>query len=331
MEKLLDDIERKVIRLVEERGVAASKYNVAIDKIVQYISDKVKTYEKFDEGDTVTFTIPKDLSGKIDFVENLVIVVRVTECKSQKMINKGTGGCEIWYRSGIVNGKLASMKIEINAYSFYRSLVEETFLTSFYHEVNHTYEYYKEVVKQHEKNPNQESYPTDRFHKTMKKAVQANKGTAFFYDNKEDNDLFDEIVYRLFSETELNALVASVYGSLKGLKSKRENFNKDIKITKAYKIYRYIKNGYKGLFNKIDEVNYYSIKNYFKGIGVNINPYGNSMESYKKELIRKTTHLLQRLFKGIGSAASVYYDKAEFKFDKDEVIYEVDLPFIEND
>lgn len=331
MEKLLDAVERKVIRLVEERGVAASKYNVVVDKIVRYIDDKIKTYENFDEGDTVTFTIPKDLASKIDFVEDLTIEVKVTEYKSQQMVNRGSGSCRITYRNGIVNGKLESMKITIRAFSFYHSLIEGTFLTSFYHEVNHVYEYYDDVMKQYGKEPNQESYPADRFHKTMMKSVQANKGTEFFYDDKKDNELFDEIVYRLFSETELNALVASVYGSLKGLKSKRENFNSDIKNTKAHKIYNYIKNNYKELFNKIDEVNYYSIKNYLRQIGVNINPYGSSMESYKKELIRKTNWCLKRLFNGMGRAASVYYDNAEFKFNKDDVIYEIDRPFLEGD
>lgn len=115
----------------------------------------------------------------------------------------------------------------------------------------------------------------------------------------------------MFSETEFNALIASVYGDLEGINSKRENFANDIKNTQAYDIYLTISKNYKLLYKKINEENITKIKELFNEYEFHLNPYNNSTESFVKELSRKTNFLLKQLIKGIGRTASLYYDNQE--------------------
>ena len=121
------------------------------------------------------------------------------------------------------------------------------------------------------------------------------------------------IIYRLFSNTELNALISSVYGDLESIKSERLNFHIDLKITQAYDLYLYIKENLNKIIYFLENNTQY-IKPFFNELDLNnikINPYYKNEKGYLKEFKRKTNFQLKLLLKGIGKVASLYYDNKE--------------------
>lgn len=317
---LLENIENKVIRLVEERGVAASKYNVVAKKIVNYCEQQalillINKIEKYNYNENeITFTIPKEITEEIDFIENLEIHVTITDTKKGSNFTGG-GNCTLKYSNEIVDNKIKFAEIEIHGYCYYGALYTRTILSTLYHELNHCYDYYNDVIK---------NYGTIS-NRMINQFTKSNIDKLYFFLSENYNSLFEDILYRLFSETELNALIASVYGDLQSLKSKRENFKEDLNKVFAYNFYKKIKKEYKNLYKYgINEENFTQIKNYLNGLGIYLTPYNDGVESFKKELIRKTSYLLSRLIKGIGRAASVYYDNMEFKPHEGDSITHID-------
>lgn len=306
---ILEDIERKVIRLVEERGVAASKYNIVVDKIIKYCEEYVRNSRYA----VMEFSIPKDITKGIDFIDNVGVNVKVSERKDGFYMTGG-GGAKTRYMEKIIDGKLAWAEINIDGYSYNHSLFKKTLLTSLYHEINHVYECYKDVVKN--KKVSDEGVEFGESPRYTKSSLRGGKALGYetpILSNKEDNFLLKKIFYRLFSETELNALIASVYGNLKGIGSKRKNFRNDMKCTKAYTVYTEIKDNYVRLFNSINDDNIGILKRFLSDCDIKINPYSWTTDGVKKELKRKTGWLLMRLFRGIGRAASLYYDNDEIE------------------
>ena len=156
------------------------------------------------------------------------------------------------------------------------------------------------------------------YHRFIKQGKKSNISINIFNDYMLDN-LFRIILYRLFCETEFNALVSSVFGDLEGLHSKRENFKQDINNTQAYYYYHLISKNYKSLYKNINDENVKKIKQLFMEYGIHLNPYNNSTESFIKELSRKTNFLLKQLIKNIGRVASVYYDTKEVEIPKKKI------------
>ena len=66
----LKEVEKKVITLVESRGVAAFPYRKNISNIIEYIN------REFSKGNT-EFTIPKNLTVGIDFIDDLEINLKL--------------------------------------------------------------------------------------------------------------------------------------------------------------------------------------------------------------------------------------------------------------
>lgn len=290
--------ENKVIRLVEERGVAASPYTHAIKTICDFVENYCHTMET-DEKKTIK--IPNELTEKIDFIKDLTLEVTITNSSSFNVLGNSGGGISNFepYEDKIIDNKLSKTLIEINCYAYRGYFLKNTFYNSLYHEINHCYEAYQDLKKN--------GY-YKRFTGQVKKS---NVKVDDIFDDYTDNELFRQILYRLFSETEFNAIVSSVYGNLKGLDSKRENFKRDIVSTQAYYTYNLISKNYKSLYKKINDNNVSKIKQLLENVGIHLNPYGNSTESYVKELSRKTNFLLKQLFKQIGKVASLYYDNKE--------------------
>lgn len=308
---LLNEVEQKVMRLVEERGVAANKYHNVANKIVSYCEGIVESYGNLNVDETFVVNIPNSIAKLVDFIDGLSINVKITEAPSLIYTKqyRGTGNCEVYSNCEIENGKMKDVVININAYSFCGTLCHENVLTTLYHEINHAYECYCDVMKQyvasHYKNGH---YVVDRFAKTSLKAQAAN-----YYAN---NPLLYTIIYRLFSETEFNALVASVYGSLKARLSIRQNFHSDITKTKAYAVYNQIKKNYVQVFNNLTDDEIIDLSDKLSSKQIYIPARYSSVEGYRKGLIKKTTFLLGKLFKDIGRAASLYYDNAESNLDE---------------
>lgn len=293
----ISEIEKKVIRLTEERGVAGSPYVSTIKTICKYIKDYCHTIGYINVHRTIT--IPYEIVKEIDFIDTLNLTIDIYNTNDTSLLNNSGGGVTNFKMNNkIVNNKINSVSMTIKCYSFMGMLIERTVYNSLYHEINHCYDAYNDLKS------------NNYYYRFSKQGKKSHVPVDIFEDYL-SNKLFRLILYRLFSETEFNALIASVYGDLEGINSKRENFANDIKNTQAYDIYVTISKNYKLLYKKINDENITKIKELFNEYEIHLNPYNNSTESFVKELSRKTNFLLKQLIKGIGRTASLYYDNQE--------------------
>jgi hypothetical protein len=301
MSKYLMEQERKAIRLVEERGVAAFPYRTVCNEIIGYCK-KVAVGMK--PGDERTVSIPSAISNKIDFINNLIINIEIKDGEDYAHITGG-GKVELQIDDKIVNGKYSSGIITIYGFSYCGVLYERTILNSLYHELNHFYEAWKELTK----TGSMGLY-----------ASQANKGQVKvnIFDDERYNLWLTELCYRLYAESELNALISSVYGDLESFDSKRENFSKDIEKTQAYWLYKNLCKFLPCVMNEFKKepgliFYFYKTLNYY---GIHLNSYTKDALGLMKEFNRRTKYLLKCLIRGIGRAASLYYDSREVPKDK---------------
>ena len=292
MSKYLFEQEKKAIRLV-----AAFPYRKAIENILQWCRDFCKGMKP---GNVRKSQVPLELTSKIDFIETLDIHIKVVDGEDYAQEH---GGGEVNLRvDDKINseGKYEYGEIIIYGFSFHGILYDRTILNSLYHELNHFYEAWKELTK---------TNSMSLFAKGVKKA------NAKTYALKNDivNQCINEIIYRLFSESEFNALVSSVYGDLQGFKSTRENFSEDIKKTQAYSVYETIKDNlpYMVRYFKNNPNDIPHLFSALKYHGIEFNPYTKGPMGYIKEFNRRTKYLLKCLIRGIGRAASLYYDSIE--------------------
>lgn len=304
MSNFLKEQENKIVRLVEERGVAAFPYRTVIQQIIKWSQTQCAGMRP---NNTKTFTVPVSLTYKIDFVKDLTINIVVED--GENLAYKHGGG--VLYTNlddTIENGKYSKAVINIKGYSYYGILYQNTILNSLYHELNHLYEAYKELMS---------TKTMSLYAKGIKKS---NINIDWFNDNDLNNSL-QLIFYRLYSETEMNAMIASVFGDLHGINSERENFSKDIKRTQAYKVYNKIK-------TELPDITYIFKNNpqlvkpmvkLLKKNGFEFNPYYDNEQGYVKEFNRRTQYLLKHLIQGIGKVASLYYDSKEVPEDNIEL------------
>lgn len=296
--------EKKIVNLVEERGVAATPYREPIKQIVTYVRKYINNLDKdFGEKFDITIKIPDEITKKINFIETLDIYVYITNVTSLSYFNStGGGGSYFKYDNDrIIDEKLNQGIIIVFGYCFRGMLIERTLTNSLIHEINHYYDAYNDLKS------------NTKYSRMIKQIDKSSIRNIDYFETDDENKLFEQIVYRLFSETEFNALVSSVYGDLMGFHSTRENFQEDIKKTQAYCVYKNILINYKYLYSLINENNFGKIKTLFNTHNINVNPYNQGIKSFVNELERKTKYLLKKLLSGIGRAASVYYDDNEFK------------------
>ena len=298
--EFLESVERKTNLLVEERGLAAIPNRKIVNKILEFC--QIKT-NQIKNGETLSFTIPEQITKRIDIVNVLKINVNITDATADNSLN-GSGRVTLDRTIGFVNNKIDYAEITINGYSYNGILYDRTILSSLYHELNHLYDFWNDLKK---------TGSLSRSAKSVAKAGEI-KDCNVTGNNVVDKFIHD-IIYRLFSETELNALIANTYGDLQSIGSRRENFQEDIKKTKPYMVYFVIKDNLSALRKSMSssDERIDDLKKYLEGNGIMLNPYGNSKNDYLKEFFRKTAYLLKKLYKGIGRVASLYYDTNEFR------------------
>jgi hypothetical protein len=305
MSTFLTEQENKMIRLVEERGVAAFPYKTAIKQILDYCQEQTKNMRP---GDMMTFNVPPSLTKKIDFIHSLNIVVQVIDAENGAYLSGG-GQVKLTMLDNLINGKYDNGCIEIYAFSFCGHIYERTILNSLYHELNHLYEAWKELVS------------TNSMSLFAAGSIRANAKITCFPISVY-NDIATEINYRLYSQSELNSMVAGVYGDLSGMKSLRKNFNVHLQKTQAYAIYNKLKDDLRMLVVYLKRNPEYVmpfIQN-LNTYGIQINPYYKNENGYIKEYNRRTQFLLKQLIRGIGKSASLYYDSIEVPEDNVNII-----------
>ena len=194
--------------MVESRGVAAFPYRKNISNIIEYIN------KEFSNGNT-EFTIPKNLTVGIDFIDDLEIKILINN-NEQAEFSSGGGNTAI-NNQQILNeyGKLPHVDIEINGYSYKGILYQRTLTNSLYHELNHVYQAFIELKKYGGR------INTTNFYNDIQK-LRSESEVNNLTSNSQVNNILNMVIYRLFIDTELNALISGVYGTLDAIDSKRK-------------------------------------------------------------------------------------------------------------
>lgn len=304
MSNFLTEQEHKMIRLVEERGVAAFPYRTAIQQILNWCQEQTTNMKP---GDIKTLTVPQELTSKIDFVRKLNIEVIVRDGENYAY-NTGGGNLSVTWGDTIVNGKYDCGKIFIKAFSYYGDIYERTILNNLIHELNHFYEAWKELSS------------TNSMRLFAKQSIKANANITCL--EKDFNEKANQIIYRLYSESELNALISGVYGELAGFKSTRQRFKRDLPHVQAYYLYGKMYMDLDDLIFYFQHIHPEHVKPFImalKKMGIELNPYYENDQGYIKEFGRRTKFLLKSLLRGIGKAASLYYDSIEVPENKFEI------------
>lgn len=301
----LNEYKNRIIRLVEERGVAASRETSTVNSILWYIQKKISLNGEI-YGLTTKFYVPSRFLDGFSFLHNPTILVTNKDITEHYvMLKDGSGNCTIdSNNSVVVNGKLNNVVIKIRSYSVMNELIDRTFLNTIYHELNHLYD----VFKNYEKDKNVVRYCND-----VKRISSPNR-----IEDEKFQIYWKEVFYRLFSNTEFNALIASVYGDLQGMKSVRKNFHNDYKKTLAYKAYSFfLKNLDIGLYAMGDNDVLKIIEQMNKnGLSYIFHHKSSDLDKTKMYIENFIKKRCKRLLDGIGSVASLYYDKVENDGDK---------------
>lgn len=293
----LNEYKNHIIKLVETRGVAAAKDENCIELLLDYIETKVRNLGQ-NYGKEIEFNVPYKILSEFTFLGKPEIIVTNTDItKHGVVIPNGTGSCTVDTKHiTLIGGKLYGVVIKIHTYSVMNQLVDRTFLNVIYHELNHAYDAFKNA----EVKGNMFRYTYD---------VQRQNWT----DNIDLNEYWKELFYRYFSNTEFNALVASVYGDLKSMKSERKNFHNDYKKTFAYTSYSFYTSTIRNVLKRMKNNELFIIINRMKNNGIPCRINTNDENEVRRYLLKYVLNKCAKLLRGIGRVASLYYDREEDK------------------
>lgn len=322
--------EGKVINIVEERGLAGLKYSKVCGEMIEYIkkcvylhipNDCIKERYYFNHGKNIKdlnvwiydILVPDYITKKIDFIEKLnfhIILKRVmmenVEDKIYDYLSIAGSGSNASNKYDTINNnnQLKNGEIEIVCYMINDDFIDSTFKVSFFHEINHAYENYKRLLNYQKNNNLKEK---NLYYKLSNINY---KGKVNLLDSSNVYDLaMGEILYRLWTDSERNSLATHIYGALDGMKSKRENFSKDLKKTNAYEIYFNLKNNCIPLINSLNDSELW--QKYMQILGFKYNYMNKDVDAFKRSFIKRSNILLNTLFHNIGKVASLYYDQSE--------------------
>lgn len=299
MIKETNEHELKENSILERGGVAAFPYAGTLQNICQYVKQYIRSNDPINNQWQIV--IPKKLTTAIDFFEELDLVINV-EINKNGFYRSGGGYTVIEPnpQTQLSNdGKFWNGEIVIYAdCDEERTLYEQTLYNSLVHELNHKFE---ELKNSSSKNPNCIFDDSDNLN------VVASEQT--FSQNKEIDQLIKDIFYRLFSSSEVNALIAGTYGDLMGRHSQRKNFLKDRYYLQSYYLYRTISSKLPLLKGLSDE-EWMNIKNFLEG-KKKITKKDHGLQSFKNKFYRMVNVYLKKLYDGIIRAACTYYDSIE--------------------
>lgn len=320
-EDKLTNEEKRVVSLVEERGVYGFKYANIIDKICDYLNQCLHINTPTEhylyvngnfqcKADRYIINVPASVTKGIDIFEELTISATISNLITNDSIEdtlygSGSGIYTIKRYDKLTNaGKLPTSDIKLTGYAINGKIVSHTIVTSLYHEINHAADNYNRLKKY--KNANL----FDEYEKM-------DFDTVFRLSQSTDelDKALGTILYRLFVNSEKNALITSVYTDLKSMQSLRSNFVRDITKTKAYIVYEQIKNTYLPKLNKLTDNDIEKYVRLLK-LPTSVLNKNNFLDSIK----RKTNFLLGDFLKRIGKTATLYYDENEEKRDANNLI-----------
>lgn len=320
--KELKDFEWSRNYLIERRGVVAYPYLASIRNICDYVNDYIRNY-KSDNENKWTIEIPLNLTAPIKLFKELHIIVTVRHDDGEH--NFGNGESIVYgddIKKRIQDNQWINETIKIDAFCDEDNILyRKTLYNNLIHEINH---------KAEELN----AYLNGQVFNYVAYDAQelcAKPSTIIFSMNEERDKLIKNILYRLLSSSELNALIASVYGDLMGIDSKRENFARDIQEVQACHVYNEIFDNL-DLLDTMPKSEWSILERYLnprKKIG------GNEFQLnvFKNIFIHRVDKALLRLYNGIYKAAESYYtfneERQQIKESKNIVI-RTSCPSIKN-
>lgn len=339
---------RKMVSLVEERGVSTSKYaflsNIVGNRTYNKIIEKRENNEKFDNGtfnltinklkdgeivserhtfktENFKFIIPPEDTKRVDFIENLTIRVSVKnilvpkdfdayEIENATMGLSPGGYIEVDKTNRLTpEGKLNKQVITCNVICVNDSPLMKMLEFIIHHELNHCYEQWQRLKglknKGYELKDDEVVTITPSQYKQF--AILERSSNTFA-------KAFGYIMYWLYSKTEMNSNVNSVYRELAALNSKRQFFAFDLKKLTAYKRYEEIMGGYNkdngntegGYLNLLKNCNNSELWGKFADIMGK-----KDWKSFKMWLINMVNRKAIDFFHKITKSASKYYDDTE--------------------
>lgn len=213
----------------EKYSSAGYYYNSELDEVISYILDKKSNILEdiisfILRKKMTTFEVPKNLTRNISFIKELKIKIVINDCEYSN------GAAEVDNEVDLVDDKLSRAIIYIELSRNEKSRKQKLY-SILYHEVNHLFEIYKDLLK----NDN-----IDRFSKVAKRSVD----DLIVFGNEQLDEAFTNLIYRLFSETEINAMISGLYGELRS--------GAKLEDTDAYIVWNDIKKYYSDLLDLIN-------------------------------------------------------------------------------
>lgn len=244
MERRFSIFEERGIKILEGYGSPSALPRITLDKLYKYINNYIFSDMNYIgdikiDGEKIGSGYEIKVDNEfmhIEWIKDLSLIIKVSDIEDESYKHyyyseKGNGACFHSNDDKIVlyNGQkvLDKIEIEINLLSYRENINKQYFMTQCYHELTHAYEEYSYMKD------SGNSYYDNISHKNYM-MIQKNsnsKDKVIRYANY--------IMYRLFSKNEMNALISSIYGELKGLNS--QSFREDIDKLQAYKEYDVIK------------------------------------------------------------------------------------------
>lgn len=298
MIKETNEHELKENSILERGGVAAFPYAGTLQNICQYVKQYIQSNDPINEQWRIV--IPKKITAAIDFFEELDLVI-IVDIIPDSNFSSGGGGVIVKKNPQlqISNNKFLNGNIIIYAECDEdKNLCERTLYSSLVHELNHKFE---ELKNSSSKNPNR------LYNDTVGLNIEASRRN--FSQNPEANQLLKDIFYRLFSSSEVNALIAGTYGDLMGMNSQRKNFLNDRNHLQSYYVY-YTISSRLSLLNELSDEEWMNVKNFLDG-KKKVTKIDHKLQSFKNKFYRMVNVYLKKLYDGIIRAACTYYDKIE--------------------
>lgn len=294
IEEIQKSFRENEVIILETCGVAAAPYIEQIDAISEYAASYVRKNKR--NGIDLKFEIPLQYTKPIDIFSELHIVCTVTNDKSVQL----GGSAALSKHPTISNTKKIftyPQYINITAYANGNILEQRTFISTVFHELNH------KIDELHHPEGEGTAYKQGDM-------LQRIRAIAFHDETMEF--LLKKIIYRLFSNTEMNALISSVYGDLSAMGSKRQNYKEDIKKTEAYREY-YTISRFMDLLNVLPNEAYEILYKNLYGTALfptrKEKPIG--WQKFKQKFIMTVGYRLSGLLKRIGKTAAYYYSMQE--------------------
>lgn len=340
---------RKMVSLVEDRGVSTSKYaflsNIVGNRTYNKIIERRENNENFDNGtidlsinklndgeiisekhtfktENFGFIIPPEDTQRVDFIDRLTIEVSVMniivpqdkftthEIENATMGKSPGGYIEIDKDQRLTDdGKLNQQKIYCNVVCINDLPLTKMLEFIINHELNHCYEQWQRL-----KDLKNKGYVLRDDEIVMITPKQYSLFSEFEKSTNPFERAFGYIMYWLYSKTEMNANVNSVYGELAALNSKRQFFAFDLKKLTAYKRYEEIMGVYNkdngnmvgGYLNLLKNCNDSELWTKFANIMKK-----KDWQSFKMWFINMVNRNAIDFFHKITKAASKYYDDTE--------------------